>query len=75
MVGDDGRPQQMPWEDWREGDDTNTSAWMRATAPSGSAEFEGQVGWSGELGYGVRAPEPAQPERDATTKTVKAVRR
>ncbi|MEI7992427.1 MAG: 4Fe-4S binding protein, partial [Actinomycetota bacterium] len=75
VVGDDGRPQQMPWEDWREGDDTNTSAWMRATAPSGSAEFEGQVGWSGELGYGVRASEPAQPERDATTKTVKAVRR
>jgi hypothetical protein len=23
------------------------------------------VGWSGELGYGVRAPEPAQDDRDA----------
>ena len=75
VVGDDGKPKQMPWEDWREGDDKNTSAWMRATAPSGSAEFEGQVGWSGELGYGVRAPEPAQPERDAPVKTVKAVGR
>ena len=74
VVGDDGKPKKMPWEDWREGDDENTSGWMRATAPSGSAEFEGQVGWSGELGYGVRTPEPAQPERDAP-KTVKAVRR
>ena len=60
VVGDDGKPQQMPWEDWREGDDVNTSGWMRATAPSGDAGFGGVVGWSGELGYGVRAAEPAQ---------------
>jgi hypothetical protein len=33
---------------------------MRATAPSGSARFEGVTAWSGELGYGVRAPEAAQ---------------
>jgi NADH-quinone oxidoreductase subunit I len=31
---------------------------MRATSPSGDAGFVGIVGWSGELGYGVRAPEP-----------------
>jgi NADH-quinone oxidoreductase subunit I len=60
VVGDDGRPKQLPWEDWREGEDLMTSAWMRATAPSGSAEFEGKVAWSGELGYGVRAPERGQ---------------
>jgi NADH-quinone oxidoreductase subunit I len=66
VVGDDGKPQQMPWEDWREGDDVHTSGWMRATAPGGDAEFEGQVGWSGELGYGVRAPEPAQDGSLAT---------
>ena len=30
---------------------------MRATSPSGDATFEGVVGWSGELGYGVRPPE------------------
>ncbi len=64
VVGDDGKPQQMPWEDWREGEDLMTSGWVRATAPSGDATFEGVVGWSGELGYGVRAPEPAQSERD-----------
>ena len=54
LVGDDGKPQQMPWEDWREGEDEDTSGWMRATAPSGDADFVGEVGWSGELGYGVR---------------------
>jgi NADH-quinone oxidoreductase subunit I len=60
LVGDDGKPKQLPWEDWREGEDALTSGWMRATSPSGDATFEGVVGWSGELGYGVRAPEPAQ---------------
>jgi NADH-quinone oxidoreductase subunit I len=62
LVGDDGRPKQLPWEDWRPGDDVNTSAWVRATAPSGSAEFEGRVLWSGELGYGVRPAEKGQSE-------------
>ena len=60
LVGDDGRPQQLPWEDWREGEDEHTSAWMRATSPSGDADFEGRWRWSGELGYGVRAPEQGQ---------------
>ncbi len=60
LVGDDGMPQHMPWEDWRPGEDEFTSGWMRATAPGGKAAFEGKVGWSGELGYGVRAPEAGQ---------------
>jgi NADH-quinone oxidoreductase subunit I len=60
VVGDDGKPQQLPWEDWRDGDDQHTSGWVRATAASGDADFIGLPGWSGELGYGVRAPEPAQ---------------
>ena len=64
LVGDDGKPQHMPWEDWREGEDANTSGWMRATAPAGDATFEGVVSWSGELGYGVRTPEPTQDVRD-----------
>jgi NADH-quinone oxidoreductase subunit I len=58
LVDDDGRPRQLPWEDWREGDDRDTSGWMRATSPSGSQAFVGIVNWSGELGYGVRPPEP-----------------
>jgi NADH-quinone oxidoreductase subunit I len=67
VVDDDGRPKQLPWEDWREGEDADTSAWVRATSPSGSVEFEGRVAWSGELGYGVRDPEPPQAEADAST--------
>jgi NADH-quinone oxidoreductase subunit I len=60
LVDDEGRPQHLPWEDWRPGDDEHTSAWVRATAPSGAARYEGQVQWSGELGYGVRSPEDGQ---------------
>jgi NADH-quinone oxidoreductase subunit I len=60
VVGDDGHPQKLPWEDWRTGDAERTSAWVRATAPSGSAAYEGRVGWSGELGFGVRSPEKGQ---------------
>ena len=65
VVDDDGKPQRLPWEDWREGDELLTSGWMRATSASGDATFRGQVGWSSELGFGTRAPEPAQPEADA----------
>ena len=65
LVDTSGKPQQLPWEDWREGEDLHTSGWMRATAPSGDADFEGVAGWSGELGHGVRAPEPSQEVRDA----------
>jgi NADH-quinone oxidoreductase subunit I len=59
LVGDDGKPQHLPWEDWRPGEDQHTSAWMRATAPAGDAEFVGVVAWAGELGYGVRPAEVA----------------
>lgn len=60
VVDDAGRPQQLPWEDWRPGDDQHTSGWMRATAPAGSPIYEDHVLWSGELGYGVREPEGGQ---------------
>lgn len=66
VVGDDGKPQQLPWEDWRDGDDALTSGWMRATSPGGDASFEGIESWSGELGVGVRTSEPTQAERDAS---------
>ena len=64
LVDDDGRPKRLPWEDWRDGEEALTSGWMRATSPSGDADFEGVVGWSDELGYGLRAPEPDQVTRD-----------
>lgn len=68
LVGDDGLPQHLPWEDWRPGEDQFTSGWMRATSPSGDASFEDRAGWSGELGYGIRAPEGPQDQRDAVTR-------
>ena len=60
LVDDDGRARRQPWELWLGGEDDDTSAWMRATAPSGQAVYEGRVGWSGELGFGVRPPEVGQ---------------
>ncbi len=74
VVDDDGKAQRLPWEDWRDGEDEQTSGWMRATAPAGDASFEGEVGWSNELGYGLRSPEPKQTERDASVR-VKVVKR
>jgi NADH-quinone oxidoreductase subunit I len=74
VVDDSGKPKQMPWEDWRDGEDLLTSGWMRATAPSGDADFVGEVGWSNELGYGLRAGEPKQDIADAP-KTVKTISR
>jgi NADH-quinone oxidoreductase subunit I len=65
LVDDDGKPKKLPWEDWREGDDVNTSAWVRATSPGGSAAFEGRPLWSGELGYGVRAAERGQSAEES----------
>ncbi len=69
VVDDDGKPKRQAWEDWREGEDAHTSGWMRATSPAGSAAYEGEVQWSGELGYGVREPEGGQSGKrnDAAT--------
>ena len=64
VVSDDGRPKRLPWEHWAPGEDERTSAWVRATSPSGAASFTGRVHWSGELGYGVRRPEPTQARAD-----------
>jgi len=68
LVDDDGRAQRHPWEDWRDDEDDHTSAWMRVTSPSGQAAYEGEVEWSGELGFGVRPPEAgqSQPEPESS---------
>ena len=71
VVDDDGQPQKLPWEDWRPGDEQHTSAWVRATAPNGNAAYEGRVGWSAELGFGVRAAEKGQSAGPAEAPTGK----
>jgi NADH-quinone oxidoreductase subunit I len=66
LVGDDGMARRQPWELWDGHEDEHTSAWMRATSPSGSVAYEGRANWSGELGFGVRAPEAGQTEAGPT---------
>jgi hypothetical protein len=46
-----------------------TGGWMRAASPNGEAAFEGVVQWTGDLGFGVRAPEAGQSQNrdDAAT--------
>ena len=64
LVDDDGRPQQLPWEDWREGDDLHTSAWMRATSPVGQRRLRGPGAVVGRAR--LRGPRPrGRPERRA----------
>ena len=75
LVDDDGRARRQPWELWLGGEDDDTSAWMRATAPSGQAVYEGRVGWSGELGFGVRPPEVGQSADRARGRSHAAARR
>src|SRR4051812_49168321 len=69
LVDDAGLPRQMPWEDWSDLEAIvgMSSAWVRATSPSGDAAYEGRVGWSPELGFGVRPPEGDQHAKDAET--------
>jgi NADH-quinone oxidoreductase subunit I len=67
LVDDNGNSKRLPWEDDRR-DDSRNSGWVRATAPSGVADFEGVPQWSGELGFGVKAPEQGQTaDRQGTT--------
>jgi NADH-quinone oxidoreductase subunit I len=64
VVDDDGQAQKLPWEDWSDAEaiEPHTSAWMRATAPSGDADFEGIVAWAAELGWGERPAERGQAD-------------
>ena len=81
LVDDDGRAKRMPWELWIGGEDDHTSAWMRATSPSGSAAYEGRVELVGrarlrrrppERGQSDRSPSDAGPSR-TSTRRVRAV--
>ncbi len=53
-----------------------TGGWMRATSPAGDASFEGVVQWTGDLGFGVKAPEAGQSgNRDDARTGSKQLRR
>ena len=72
IVDDDGKPKQMPWEDWREGDDEHTSAWMRATAPGGDPDVRGQAAVVGRTRL-RRAAEAASRARRPVAETAEHV--
>ena len=67
LVDDQGRARRLPWELWLGNEDEHTSEWMRATSPSGSAAYENLVNWSGELGFGVRQPDPGQAAEEESS--------
>src|SRR5690606_23857412 len=74
VVGDGGKPHQLPGEDWSDIDRVApmTSAWLRATAPSGDADFAGRVAWSGGRGFGVKEPERGQSAEEGEVDTGEA---
>ena len=56
LVDDDGQPRRMPWEDWREGEDRDTSGWMRATSPKATP-----TSWARSAGAASSATASAPP--------------
>ena len=78
VVGDDGKPQHLPWEDWRDGEDVHTSGWMRATVARRRRRLRrrGRL----ERRARLRRPRRRSPSRSRTpaddaAKTVKSVQR
>jgi NADH-quinone oxidoreductase subunit I len=67
LVDDSGHAKRQPWELWLGGEDDDTSAWMRATSPSGASAYEGRIVWSSELGVGYRQPEQGQRRKKSGT--------
>ena len=68
-------PSSMPWEDWaRRRGRPHQRRGCGPPSPSGAAAYEGRVGWSGELGFGVRPPEHG-PDRDRRRELDRAGRR
>lgn len=60
-------PHMFPDDPFADHEELNTAdGWVRATAPSGSAAYEGLQMWQGTPGPADWSPEPGQTERDAT---------
>ncbi len=62
LVNTDGSPNHMFPDDPLANLDElrNADGWMRATAPSGRASYEGVVGWGTNAGVGTRPAEAGQ---------------
>lgn len=61
-------PHMFPDDELADMDELLTAdGWVRATAPSGVAAYEGVQMWQGTPGPAHWEPEPNQAERDAET--------
>lgn len=61
-------PHMFPGDDLADMEELNTAdGWMRATAPSGLASYEGVRMWQGTAGGASWDPEPGQGDRDRRT--------
>ena len=66
MDRDGGVPHMFPDDAMADHDELSVAdGWLRATAPSGRAAYEGVVQWQGTPGPGDWDPEPDQETRDA----------
>ncbi|HKZ21043.1 MAG TPA: NADH-quinone oxidoreductase subunit NuoI [Acidimicrobiia bacterium] len=66
MRPDGSVPHMFPEDPLAQPAELNTAdGWLRATAPSGVAAYEGVQAWQGTPGPASWAPEPTQDERDA----------
>ena len=70
LVNPDGTPNHMFPDDPLANMDelANADGWMRATAPSGRAAYEGVVGWGTNAGVGTRPAEAGQPAEAGGTR-------
>ena len=68
MRPDGSVPHMFPDDHLADPDELLTAdGWVRATAPSGLASYEGVQMWQGTPGPAAWDPEPSQEERDART--------
>ena len=68
MEADGSVPHMFPDDRLADRDELLTAdGWVRATAPSGMASYEGVQMWQGTPGPASWDPEPPQDERDAAT--------
>ena len=66
MRPDGSVPHMFPDDPLARHEELDTAdGWLRATAPSGVAAYEGVQAWQGTPGPASWAPEPTQDERDA----------
>ena len=67
MRPDGSVPHMFPDDPLADMNELNSAdGWVRATAPSGYAEYEGIKMWQGTPGSGDWSPEPSQDEIDST---------